>query len=140
MRAEPAMGELCAAPSQARANLLGAGPYAALSTAWLTPHTIGQAWQAEWQRRLPHVLGGIGETLGEVVRTLLAHRAAFADAPAGQGWLLRAGLHARLSLLLRRAALEPAAAFIYLALCALELERLRAELLRRVLFARWKVA
>lgn len=140
MHDEPAMRELCTAPSQARASLLGAGPYAALAAAWLAPQAIGQAWQAEWQRRLPHAPGDTGDTLGQVVRTLLAHRADFADAPAGQGWLLRGGLHARLSLLLRRAALEPAAAFIHLALCALDLERLRAELLRRVLFARLKVA
>ena len=39
-----------------------------------------------------------------------------------------------LSLLLRRATLEPAAAFIHLALSALELERLRGELLVRKLF------
>lgn len=137
---EPAMRELCSVPWQAREHLLGAGPYAALAAAWLAPQAIGQAWQAEWQRRLPHALGDTGDTLGQVVRTLLAHRAAFADAPKEQGWLLRGALRARLSLLLRRAALEPAAAFIHLALCALDLERLRAELLRRVLFARRVVA
>jgi hypothetical protein len=43
-------------------------------------------------------------------------------------------------LLLRRAALHPAAAFIHLALCALDLERLRAELVRRIVFARWVVS
>jgi hypothetical protein len=31
-------------------------------------------------------------------------------------------------------------AFIHVALCALDLERLRAELLRRLLFRRWKLA
>jgi len=46
----------------------------------------------------------------------------------------------RLSLLWRRAALEPAAAFIHLVLSALELERLRGELLGRRLFAHAKVA
>jgi hypothetical protein len=34
--------------------------------------------------------------------------------------------------------LDPALAFIHVALGALEIERLRAELLRRALFARWK--
>ena len=58
------------------------------------------------------------------------HGAAFAAAPPGPGGPLRRALQARLSLLLRRAALEPAAAFIHLALCALDLERLRGELLR----------
>jgi hypothetical protein len=43
-------------------------------------------------------------------------------------------------LLLRRATLEPAAAFIHVALCALDLERLRGELLSRLLFAQRQVA
>ncbi len=132
--------ELCAAQPQARAAMLGAGPLAALAVAWPLPQTLAQAWQAEWQRRLPQRLSDAGDALVQVVRALLDHRTAFADAAPGQGWLLRSSLRAKLSLLLRRAALDPTAAFIHLALCALDLERLRAELLRRVLFPRWKVA
>jgi hypothetical protein len=45
-----------------------------------------------------------------------------------------------LSLLLRRATLEPAAAFIHVAISALDLERLRGELLSRALFPRARVA
>jgi hypothetical protein len=132
--------ELCAAQPQARAAVLGAGPYAALAAAWSTPQSLGCAWYDEWQGRMPQPLGDAGDTLEPLVRVLLDHYHAFADADAGQGWLLRGALHARLSLLFRRAALEPAAAFIHLALCALDLERLRAELLRRLLFPRWQVA
>jgi hypothetical protein len=132
--------ELCAAQPKDRAALLAAGPLSALAVSWAMPQTLGEAWLDEWQRRLPAPLGNAGEALPQVVRTLVDHRAAFAGAAAGQGWLLRGALSARLSLLLRRAAVEPAAAFIHLALCALDLERLRAELLRRALFPRWKVA
>lgn len=132
--------ELCAALPRARAAVLREGPLAALAAAWHAPQTFGQAWQAEWQRRLPRPLGDAVDPLSQVLRALLDHRSAFADAATGQGWLLRASLRARLTLLLRRAALEPAAAFIHLALCALDLERLRAELLRRVLFPRRMVA
>ena len=64
----------------------------------------------------------------------------FVAASPSEGWLLRGALRARLTLLFRRAALQPALAFIDLALCALDLERLRAELLRRLLFPRWQVA
>ena len=81
-----------------------------------------------------------GAALALLVRTIDDHRQSFAQASASEGWLSRAALRSRLSLLLRRVGLEPAAAFIHLALWALELERLRAELLRRVLFAPWKVA
>ena len=70
------------------------------------------------------------------MRILLGHDRAFVAADPAQGWVLRGSLRAQLSLLLRRATLEPAAAFIHLALCALDLERLRAELLIRYVFAR----
>jgi len=140
MHDDVALRDLCAAPAQARVAVLDAGPLAALASAWAEPHAVGQAWQAEWHRRLPPSTGDAAETLRQLERTLLEHRGSFVAATQGQGWQLRASLHARLSLLLRRSALEPAAAFIHLALSALELERLRAELLRRVLFPRWKLA
>ena len=140
MQHEAVWSELCAAQPPARRSVLGAGPLAALAAAWPAPQTMGQAWQAEWQRRLPRRQPDGDDTLGLLVRALLDHRQAFADAGAGQGWLLRNALRTRLTLLLRRAGVEAAAAFIHLALCALDLERLRAELLRRALFPRWKVA
>jgi hypothetical protein len=75
-----------------------------------------------------------------VMAAMRLHGAAFATATPGSGTPLRRALQARLSLLMRRATLEPAAAFIHLALSALELERLRGELLGRKLFANAKVA
>lgn len=140
MRDDEAWRELCAAPPNERPAVLAAGPLAALAVAWPVPQSLADAWLAEWRRRLPGAPGEAGDTLGLVVRTLLDHRRDFAGAAAGQGWLLRHALRARLALLLRRATLEPAAACIHLALCALDFERLRAELLRRVAFPRWKVA
>lgn len=132
--------ELCAAEPQARAAVLAAGPFAALAAAWAPPQSFGRAWLDEWQRRWPPAVGEAGDALQQLVRVLLDHRQLFVDAAPSEGWQLRGALRARLSLLLRRAAVQPAAAFIDLALCALDLERLRAELLRRLLFPRWQVA
>jgi hypothetical protein len=137
---DDSLGVLCAAPAAERRAVLGVGPLAALAAAWETPQTMGRAWRAEWQRRLPQPMGEAGGALAQLADTLTDHAAAFAGADPSQGWPLRGALRARLSLLLRRTALEPAAAFIHVALCALDLERLRAELLRRVSFRRWQVA
>jgi hypothetical protein len=105
------------------------------------PHPLAQAWLDEWRRRAPRSPEGAQETLGQLQRLLRAHGTAFEAAPAGQqAWLLRRSLQARLALLLRRSTLEPAAAFIHLALCALDLERLRGELLSRALFPHARVA
>jgi hypothetical protein len=46
----------------------------------------------------------------------------------------RRALSSRLIALYRRAMLDPAAVFIFLALSALDIERLRGELVRRAIF------
>ena len=122
-----------AAPS-ARAAALATTEAAALAPAWPAPQTLGSAWQREWHRRLPQPLRGADDSLHTVAALLQAHAAAFATAPAGSGTLLRRALQVRLAPWVRRAAAEPAAAFVHLALCALDLERLRGELLLRAIF------
>ena len=56
------------------------------------------------------------------------------------GTALRRRFEAVLAALFRRAALSPAAAFAYLGLVLLDLERLRGELLRRAVFPRRALA
>jgi len=140
MHDDPELRALCAAPAAERASSLAASAFGPLTLAWPAPESMARAWRAEWERRLPRPLGGVEDSLNQLAATVLKHGAAFAAAPPGPGWLLRRSLQARLSLLLRRAALEPAAAFIHVALCALDLERLRGELLGRALFAHRRLA
>jgi len=97
------------------------------------------AWRAEWERRLPQRLDRL-PALAELERLLRAHAMQFAGAHPADGWPLRRALGARLKLMFRRAPLDPAMAFIYLALAALEFERIRAELLRRRAFPRRALA
>ncbi len=132
--------ELCVALPGDRAAVLAAGAWGPLACAWSAPASLAAAWRAEWERRLPQPLRDADDSLRQVVATLQRHGTKFAAAPPGPGALLRRALQARLSLLMRRATLEPAAAFIHLALSALELERLRGELLRRALFPKARAA
>ena len=125
---------VCAAPPEGRAAALGSTAAAPLAPAWAAPQTLGDAWWREWERRLPRPMGDTGDSLRTVAGLLQAHGSAFAAAPPGPGTLLRRRLQVRLAPWLRRATAEPAAAFVHLALCALDLERLRGELLRRALF------
>jgi hypothetical protein len=140
MQDDPDLRALCEVPANERRTALAAASLGALASAWSAPASLAQAWQAEWERRLPQPLSEADASLRRVVATLTSHGAAFAAAPPGPGVLLRRSLQARLALLLRRATLEPAAAFIHIALCALDLERLRGELLRRALFPHARVA
>lgn len=140
MHDDPELRALCAATAAEQPAALAASAFAPLALAWQAPESMARAWRDEWQRRLPQPLGGVEDSLSQLTATVLKHGAAFAAAPPGPGWLLRRSLQARLSLLLRRVALEPAAAFIHVALCALDLERLRGELLGRALFAQRRPA
>jgi hypothetical protein len=132
--------ELGAVAGPDRAAVLAASPQGPLAGAWRAPQALGPAWLAAWRSRLPPRSGDFGETLEQLVRLLSAHEQAFAVAAPSQGGALRGLLQTRLSQLLRRAALQPAIAFVHIALCALDLERLRGELVRRVVFRNWTVA
>ena len=128
-----------AAPSERHA-VLAASRWAALAGAWAAPAKLGPAWVAEWRRRTPAQRGDDAAGWHVLTNTVQAHAQAFAVAPAGTGDALRQELRKRLRLLMRRTTLQPALALVHLALCALDLERLRGELLRRALFNRAKAA
>lgn len=128
-----------AAPAE-RGTVVATSRWAALASAWSTPATLGQAWLAEWVRRAPAQRGDDATGWLALTNALRAHVQTFAAAPAGTGEALRQDLRGRLRLLLRRTTLQPALAVVHLALCALDLERLRGELLRRSLFVQAKVA
>lgn len=113
------------------ASLLAAGK--------VDPDRLAALWRAELHRRLP-VRGARSALLADLVRLLAEHAAAFGEPLCVDGWALRRALHARLSQLFRRATLDPAAAFIFLALSALDFERLRGEIMRRVAFPRLPLA
>ena len=68
------------------------------------------------------------------MQLLSRHARAMRTAPPGDASAIVQSLRARLEILYRRAVLEPTVAFAYLALAALDLARLRAEVLRRAVF------
>lgn len=110
------------------------GRLAPLAAAWRDPDRIPRAWREEWACRVPRGALVDSTALAELVRMLDSHRAALAQVSFAEATALRRALAGSLALLFRRATLDPAAAFIFLALCALDLERLRGELLRRAIF------
>ena len=116
------------------------GVLAPLAIAWAHPDGLFHAWRDEWSRRVPRSARAERTAITDCARLLVAHRAALADPLVSDGALLRRALVSRLSVLYRRATLDPAAAFIFLALSALDMERLRGELLRRAIFPRLGLA
>lgn len=109
-------------------------PLLPLAAAWSTPAALPAAWLAHWHRLLPSRDPERAGPLPDLERTLARHLAAFRSTDAADGTPLRQALRARLQTLFRRAVVTPAAAFIHLAGTALDLERLRGELVRRCAF------
>jgi hypothetical protein len=107
--------------------------FAPLAGARGDPSRVGPLWRAEWERRVPS--GGDTALLNELMRVGLSHLSAFRDPALTDGWPLRRTLESRLTLLYRRSLQDPAGVFVYLCLVALDVERLRGELLRRAAFA-----
>jgi hypothetical protein len=132
MRDDPLYGDLVDAEPGTCPWALGVGPLAPLATGWNDPGRLAALWRAEWERRAPDA--GDPVLRMDLGRALATHLAAFHDPLVKDGWPLRRVVEARLTLLFRRAMLDPMAVFAYVALIALDLERLRGEFLRRAAF------
>jgi hypothetical protein len=110
------------------------GPLGPLAATWTSPEGFFRAWTEEWWRRVPDPNGSETSAIADYTRLLIAGRVAPMDTRAGDGAPGRRALSSRLIALYRRSTLDPAAAFIFLALSALDIERLRGELVRRAIF------
>jgi hypothetical protein len=92
-------------------------------------------WVEEWRRRWPPCSPDASRGLAALRDLLLDHVQAFPKVPTESAWRLRRELRERLRLRFHQQSLQPTIPFIYLALMALDLERLRAALVTRVLFS-----
>ncbi|MGZ9030602.1 MAG: hypothetical protein ACXW2G_04465, partial [Burkholderiaceae bacterium] len=88
-----------------------------------------EAWERHWRSLWPAASTDEQANLDALVRLLVRHEQDFGSLAVDEAAAARLALAARLSSLMRRAAAEPAALFAWLALLALDLERLRAEFL-----------
>lgn len=131
MREDPNLRALANAEPGLRRRVLAQGPWAALGAARADSPVA--CWLEEWRRRWPGVRGQHA-ALEQLVKLVRAHRLAFGQGEAAGAWAARRAFTSSLEALLRRAFLSPVAVFAWLLLVALELERLRAELLTRALF------
>jgi len=92
-------------------------------------------WIDQWRQRWPAMSGADRRRMEALARRLQRHWLGFMASSPDKGWERRRALRARLRLDLHRQLLTPAAPFLYLALVALDLERLRRALVDRALFA-----
>ncbi|MBK1630576.1 hypothetical protein CKO31_07425 [Thiohalocapsa halophila] len=91
-------------------------------------------WTNAWRRRWPHPGAAARADLDGLAGLLGEHLAAFRTGSPQRAWTRRQALRERLRFRFHGLGLSPAAPFTYLALLALDLERLRRALLDRALF------
>ena len=134
------LGELPALEHALRSNTVPATTETEpelLELAKLTHRDLGlrRAWIRSWRSRWPALSRRDRQGVESLVEILERHWQQFPLLPVDATWNARRDLEARMRLFFRSHLLQPAAAFAYLALVALCLERLRAELLHRALFS-----
>lgn len=133
MATDPELSLLASAPLDRRRAVLLSSDFAPLANSWHAPAQLGSAWLAEWRRRLPpHVLANTA--LSDLARLISRHFERLAAAAPHESVPLQTGFEADLVKRFRRHTQEPAAAFAWLGLAALDIRRLRGELARRVAF------
>jgi hypothetical protein len=97
------------------------------------PTLLPSLGHPEWRRRLPPACDH-EEDLVALAHLFTLHLARFRRAAPHEALALRRDFESRLLAVMRRHPMQPVAAFAWLGLSALDLERLRGELERRVAF------
>ena len=134
LMADPVYSPLAARPADERPAALAGSALAPLSPVLTQSVPVSIAWNAHWQRLLPHT----DETTRQHLRTLQSALTRHAEAmrqSTDSGAAARVELARSLAKLFRQAAGTVVATVCHLGLLALQLERLRGGLVRRMLFA-----
>jgi hypothetical protein len=98
------------------------------------------AWLDAWRHLWPRGAASVRDPLEELTESLSAHLHDFPSYAVSDAWTARHALQHRVQRLFRRHPVQPVALFSYLALVCLDLERLRAGLVERAVFAPVEVA
>ncbi len=151
MGADPALAAYAHEQRGERLARLAAGPLAPLALAVETAeppprrlnaaawqrarlHAALRAWEREWRARWPACDAEARAGLERLVARVAEHVARFGTLAVDDAPAARQTLAADVAALLHRSAAQPAALFAYLTLVALDLERLRGEILVRAAF------
>jgi hypothetical protein len=134
MARDPFLAGLVGAQGELDRAALQAAGLGLLVEAAAEGRDLAEVWIVEWRGRCPSVRRRFRESLDRLAATLLDHQRQFLAAAPDRTWPLRRDLDHRLRHLFHVFLLQPAGLFAYLALVAVELERLRAALVSRALF------
>jgi hypothetical protein len=132
MGKDPALAPYLKDGAEERLLAMKLGELAPLATAWAEDRPLREGWLDGWRRLWPRQPSP--EPLEALVDLVRSHLQSFADVPPENAVEARRGFEETLRPRFRRSLFHPAAAFVYLALTALDGEKVRAALVQRLLF------
>jgi len=118
-----------------RIEYLKQSSYAPLIPAWQSGMTLPDAWVHCWEGLWPAMNTKHAHALSQLIVVLNRHLELFRKSPLNRTWKTREALNRQLIGLFRKYYFQPVATFIHLTLVALDIERLRGDLIQRSLFA-----
>jgi hypothetical protein len=147
MRRDPVLQQYADADADARRAALRNGPLApvVLAIEAQLGEGIGkraaaadalalEVWLDEWRTRWPERDSDAAAALDALASLVIRHLPRFGEVGQDEAWAMRRGLEAQIAARFRRHAFTPVAGFAYAALVALDIEKLRAQLVSRAAF------
>jgi len=138
MLQDPVLKPFTAIHHEQRNTALLQSEYAPLVHARNEGQPLVSAWAARWQALWPDLRAGERANLRTLYRLLQQHLESFAQATPDAEWPQRQQLTITLGSLFRQFRYQSAAIFIHLLLVAMDVERLRGDILQRRLFPMYR--
>lgn len=139
MLQDPVLRQFTAIHQEQRSAAFAQSDYAPMAQAQREGHSLLGAWLMRWQDLWPDERTGQQASLGLLRATLQQHLLSFPQEAPDTGWRRREELAHKLGMMFRKYSYQPAAIFIHLLLIALDVERLRGNIMQRQLFPRYRV-
>jgi len=112
--------------------------YAPLIQVWQSGTTLPDAWVQHWQSLWYEQNTTNTQPLLQLIAILNQHLNLFRQSSLLHTWQARQTLNNQLTHMFRKYTFQPIASFIHLALVALDIERLRGDIMQRSLFVSFR--
>jgi hypothetical protein len=136
MRDDPQIKQFTPTYLEARIQVMQKSVYAPLIAARQSGKTLLTGWTEHWRSLWPQEKSN--RSIVKLIALFNQHLANFQQLSPQLAWKSRETLATKLTIMFRQFSYQPVAAFIHLALIALDLERLRGDVIQRCLFPGFK--
>jgi len=121
-----------------RMNYLSQSEFAPLFKYWKSGQSLVDAWLEHWQALWPDRKPTQQRSFNSLINLVQGHRHSFEELPVDRTWQQREKLGFKLTMMFRKYACHPVNVFIHLLLIALDVERVRGDVIQRCLFSDYR--